>query len=161
MQLPLFGKLYLLKLASKHVFLSMSFDCFLSACRRLYRKPAWCVLFSYSWLFGLEWMAQRRTLFWIWPSSVPGHDYQTQQQLWNQLSSNLSWMEWLHCLEFQFWPSSLPHSVLGSFLFKTYSHQNCFKTNKSLEIARKHWEHPLARGKAGIRGDITSGLYQK
>lgn len=46
--------------------------------------------------------------------------------------------------------SPIPDSVLGCFSFKTHSCQSNSKMNKSLEIARKQREHPLARGKAGV-----------
>lgn len=65
-------------------------------------------------------------------------------------------MEWLRCLEFQSWPSlqrffffPIPDSVLGCFSFTTHSCQSS-KMNKSLEIARKQRERPLARGKAEV-----------
>lgn len=43
-----------------------------------------------------------------------------------------------------------PNTVLGCFSFKIHSCQSYSEMNKSLEIARKQREHPLARGKAGV-----------
>lgn len=92
-------KTLLTKVSIKTLILSMSFDCFLSGSSRLYRKPAWCVLFSTSGPSGWkELLSMALCPVYGLPLSV-GRGSQT-----NSSSTNLSWMEWLYCLQFQFWP---------------------------------------------------------
>lgn len=139
MQLPLSGKLYLLKLASNHLFCPWV-SIAVSGLGRL------CCFHSSPW----GWRNHSQTLC-VGRISQPDSSSHT-----NWSSTNISWMEWLGCLEFQSWPSLqrlfFPHPWLSSWMFpiKTHSCQSYSKMNKSLEIAGKQRDHPLARGKAGV-----------
>lgn len=155
MQLPLSGKLYLLKLASKHLFcpwVSVAFS--LASVGSLESQPhASCLL---QLPFGLKRTARRVPLslcaspLSVGSSRIPDPDSSSQS---DSGSTNPSRVQWLYGLAFQLPPSlqSLIFPSLTLFLevfhFKTFTSRNCSRKNKSLEIARKQWEHPSARGK--------------
>lgn len=152
-------KILLTKVSIKTLTLSMSFDCFLSGFSRLYGKPAQRDLSSTADPLGWKELLSMA----LWPQYGPplslgritNPDSSSQT---DSGSTNLSWMEWLHFLDFQLQPSLqslffpwlcswkffIQHPHLSKLLQKEQVTWNCWKAMRTSFSQRKSWRVELS-----------------